>query len=61
MVGAINLEDGVWIGTGAVICGGVNCKSHSVLTAGSVAIGDLDAYSIYQGNPAVKIKERVIA
>lgn len=60
MVGEINIEEGVWIGTGSIVCSGVTCKSHSVLTAGSVAANDLEAYSIYQGNPAVKIKDRVI-
>lgn len=61
MIGDIILEDGVWIGTGAIVCSGVTCKSHSVLTAGSVATNDLGAYSIYQGNPAVKIKDRIIS
>src|SRR3972149_7919935 len=52
----IILEEGVWIGAGAIVCAGVTCKSHSVLTAGSVATAHLEAYAIYQGNPAVKIK-----
>lgn len=60
MIGQIILEDGVWIGAKATVCPGVTCKSHSVLTAGSVATKELDAYSIYQGNPAQKVKERVI-
>jgi len=61
MVGDITLEEGVWIGTAAVVCSGVVCKSHSVLSAGSVATDNLEAYGIYQGNPAIKIKERIIA
>lgn len=61
MTGKIVLEDGVWIGAKAVVCGGVVCRSHSVLTAGSVAADTLEAYSIYQGNPAVKLKDREIA
>lgn len=56
----IILEDGVWIGAKSVVCGGVVCHSHSVLTVGSVTSKSLDAYSIYKGNPAVKIKDRVI-
>jgi putative colanic acid biosynthesis acetyltransferase WcaF len=56
----ITLEDGVWIGARATVCPGVIAKSHSVLTVGSIATKNLDAYSIYQGNPAVKIKERVM-
>ena len=60
MVKEIILEDGVWIGAKAVVCPGVTCKSHSVLAVGSIATSDLESYSIYQGNPAVKIKVRVI-
>ena len=60
MVNEIILEEGVWIGAKSVVCPGVTCRSHSILSVGSVATNDLEAYSIYQGNPAVKIKERVI-
>lgn len=60
MVGTISLEEGVWIGAGAVVTGGVTCRSHSVLTTHSVASRDLEAYGIYQGNPAIKIRERII-
>lgn len=60
MVGDIQLEDGVWIGAKSIITGGVKCYSHSILTAGSVSSKNLDAYSIYQGNPALKIRDRVI-
>jgi putative colanic acid biosynthesis acetyltransferase WcaF len=31
-----------------------------VLTAGSVATKDLEPYGIYQGNPALRVKERVL-
>lgn len=61
MVGDIILDEGTWIGTGAIVCAGVTCKSHSVLAAGSVATGNLEAYSIYKGNPAAKIKDRIIS
>lgn len=60
MVGEIILEDGVWIGAKSIVCPGVRCQSHSVLSAGSVATSLLEPYGIYQGNPAVKIKERKI-
>lgn len=60
MVKSIVLEDGVWIGAGAVVCGGTVCRNHAVVTAGSVATGELEAMSVYRGNPAVKIKERII-
>lgn len=61
MTKSIVLEDGVWIGARAVVCPGITAKSHAILTVGSVATKDLDAYSIYQGNPAVKVKDRLIA
>jgi len=57
--GKIILEDGVWIGAKSTVCMGVTCKSHSVLSVGSVATSDLEPFSIYQGNPAQKIKDRI--
>lgn len=60
MIGEIILEEGVWIGAKAVVSPGVNCFNHSVLSVNSVATKDMEAYSIYQGNPAVKIKDRQI-
>lgn len=56
----IIVEDGVWIGANAVVCPGVTCRSHAVLTVASVATRDLDAFSIYQGNPAKKVKQRIL-
>lgn len=56
----IVLEDGVWIGAKAAVCPGVTCKSHSILTVGSVATKDLERYTIYRGNPAIKVRERKI-
>jgi len=58
MVGKITLEEGVWIGAMAMVCPGVVCHSHAILTASSVTASDLEPYSIYKGNPAVKIRER---
>ncbi|MEI6456020.1 MAG: putative colanic acid biosynthesis acetyltransferase [bacterium] len=59
MIGKITLEDGVWVGTHSIVCPGVTCKSHSVLSVNSVATRDMEPYTIYQGNPAVKVKERI--
>jgi len=56
----IILEDGSWVGAKSIVCPGVTLKTHSILTVGSVANKDLDAYSIYKGNPALKIKLRKI-
>ncbi len=60
MVKPIFLREGVWIGAKAVVCGGVIADSHAVLSVSSVATENLLAYSIYKGNPAQKIKERII-
>lgn len=60
MVKSIIIEDGTWLGAKSVVCPGVIVGSHAVLTAGSIATKNLDPYTIYQGNPAVKIKDRTI-
>lgn len=60
IVKEIILEDGVWIGARSMVCPGITCFAHSILSVNSVATGNLDSYGIYQGNPAVKIKNRVI-
>lgn len=56
----VNIEDGSWIGAMAIVCPGVNCGTHSVLSVGSVATQSLEAFFVYQGNPAQKVKERII-
>lgn len=60
MVGKIVLEEGTWIGAKSVVCPGVTCKSHAILSVGSVASTDLESYGIYQGVPAVKVRQRAI-
>ena len=61
ILGKIAIGDGVWLGAKSIVCPGVICKSHSVLSAGSVATTDLELYSVYQGNPAILKRKRVIA
>lgn len=60
MVKGITLERGAWVGAQSVVCPGITCHDHSILAVGSVATRDLDPYGIYQGNPAEKIRERII-
>lgn len=60
-VGEITLEEGVWIGARSIVSPNVSCFSHSILSVNSVANKDLEAYGIYQGNPALKVKTRVIS
>jgi putative colanic acid biosynthesis acetyltransferase WcaF len=60
ITGKIVLENGVWIGAHSVVCPNVTCKSHSVLAVNSVATSNLEAYTVYQGNPAKEISKRKI-
>ncbi|MFT7208690.1 MAG: putative colanic acid biosynthesis acetyltransferase WcaF [Flavobacteriales bacterium] len=60
IVGAILLEDGVWIGAHSIVCPGVSCAAHSILSVNSVATKNLEALGIYQGNPAQYLRKRNI-
>ena len=55
---SIVIEDGAWIGAQSVVCPGVTVHRNAMLTVGSVATKDMEGNGIYQGNPAVKIRER---
>ena len=57
----ISIEDGVWIGASAIVCPGVICSTHAVLSVAAVATQNLEPYFIYKGNPAIKTLERVIS
>lgn len=57
----IVIEDGVWIGAKSLVAPGVRVASHAVLTAGSTAVRNLDAYVVYQGNPAIRRRSRVFS
>lgn len=60
MTRPIHLEDGAWVGAMTIVCPGVVCKTHSILSVGSVATSELEPYGIYKGNPAIKVGERNI-
>lgn len=57
-LGPIDLKDGVWIGAKSVVCPGVTCNSHSILTVNSVATKSLEPLMIYSGNPAINVRQR---
>lgn len=57
-LGGITLEDGVWIGAKSIVCPGVFCKTHSILTVNSVAAKSMEGYTIYSGNPALPVRTR---
>ena len=52
------MEEGAWVGAKSIVCPGVTLKTHSILSVGSVANQNLEAYGIYKGNPAIKINDR---
>ena len=56
----ISIEDGAWIGAQTVVCPGVTMHRNAILTVGSIATKDMEANGIYQGNPAVKVRKRII-
>jgi putative colanic acid biosynthesis acetyltransferase WcaF len=60
IVKEITLEDGAWVGAMSVVCPGVTIKTHAILTVQSVATETLEPFMMYKGNPAVKIRERVM-
>ena len=60
ITGKINLEEGAWVGAQSIVCPGITMGSHSVLAVNSVLSKNSEDFGIYQGNPAVKVKERLI-
>lgn len=53
----VSIGDGAWVGARAVVCPGVSMGEGAVLTAGSVATGELAPQTVYQGNPATPKKK----
>lgn len=54
----ITINQYAWICAKAVVLPGVVCHEGSVLGAGSIASKHLEPWSVYSGNPAIKVKER---
>ncbi len=60
IVKPIAIDDGAWIGAKSIVTQGVIIGKEAVLQVNAVASTDLDAYGVYGGTPAIKLKERVI-
>jgi putative colanic acid biosynthesis acetyltransferase WcaF len=56
----IAIEDASWIAARAVVGPGVTVHEGAVLGAASLASGDLEAWTVYAGVPAVAVRRRVI-
>jgi acetyltransferase-like isoleucine patch superfamily enzyme len=57
-VAPIVLEDGAWIGAGAIVLPGVRVGRGAVIAAGAVVTKDVEPYSIVGGVPGVAIGSR---
>ncbi len=54
----IQTEPQVWICARAMVLPGVCCKEGSVLGAAAVATQNLEAWTVYAGNPAMPVRKR---
>ncbi len=52
----IEIKQGAWIASGAIILGGVTIGENAVVGAGSIVTKDVPDYGIVAGNPAKLIK-----
>ena len=50
--GPITIEDGVWIGAGAIVLANVTVGRKSIVGAGAIVTKDVPPFSIVAGNPA---------
>lgn len=55
--GPIHIKEGAWIGSFAIVLGGVTIGKHAVIGAGAVVTKDVPDYQVWAGVPARFIKE----
>jgi putative colanic acid biosynthesis acetyltransferase WcaF len=58
MTSPITIEEEVWIGANCFISNGITIQKKSVILVSSTLTKSTEPNSIYQGNPAIKIKNR---
>ncbi len=58
VVEPVVVDDGAWVGAFARVAPGVTVGREAVVTLGSVLLEDAAPRGVYQGNPAVRVKER---
>jgi len=55
---AVEIGNDVWIGTNAIILGGLKIGDGAIIAAGAIVTKDVEPYAIVGGNPAKIIKYR---
>ena len=55
----IYIGNDVWIGHRVTILPGVHIADGCIIGAGAVVTKDTEAYGVYAGNPAKRVKERI--
>ena len=60
VVKPVTVEEGAWVGAFTRIAPGVTVGREAVVTLGSVLLGDAEPRGIYSGNPAVRVRERIM-
>ena len=55
--GPITIKKGAWIGSNAIVLGGVTVGEGSILAAGSVLTKSIPLHEIWAGNPARKVRD----
>lgn len=53
----IRIEDGCWIGAGAIVLDGVTIGRHACIGAGAVVTGDIPAHALAVGAPARVVRD----
>ncbi|MDD4851272.1 MAG: sugar O-acetyltransferase [Gemmiger sp.] len=53
----ITIEDGAWIGAGALLLPGITIGRYAVVGAGSVVTKDVPPYTVAAGNPCHPLRE----
>lgn len=56
--GGILIENDVWVGANSVVLDGARLRQGCVIGAGSIVRGEVEAYTIWAGNPLRRIGER---
>jgi putative colanic acid biosynthesis acetyltransferase WcaF len=58
--GTITIGNMAWIGAKAIVCPGIRIEEGAVVSAGGVVSRNLPAWTIWAGNPAKFVRDRVI-